>query len=84
MAVPKSLINQKDLDHAVVNFEKVVKNVVENGDGIQQAKLLKKLKDLTKFMLSTEDSKSVKTMHQTRKLNLILCQLTLKFPVKYG
>ena len=73
MAVPKSLINQKDLDHAVVNFEKVVKNVVDNGDGIQQAKLLKKLKDLAKFMLSTKDPKSVETMeippNKTIKIN---------------
>ena len=62
MAVPKSLINQKDLDRAVVNFEKVVKNVVDNGDGIQQAKLLKKLKELTKFMLARKEPKSVETM----------------------
>ena len=82
MAVAKSLINQKDLDHAVVNFEKVVKNVVENGDGIQQAKLLKKLKDLTKFMLSTEDSKSVKTMEipPNKKIKLNPLSTNIEIP----
>ena len=62
MALPKSLINQKDVDSAVDYFEKVVKNVVENGDEVQQTKLFKKLQDLTKFMLVSKEPDSVETM----------------------
>ena len=51
-ALTKLLINQKDLDCAVDCFEKVVRNVAKNGNEIQQANLLTKLKDLTKFMMS--------------------------------
>ena len=46
-AIAKLLINQKDLDCAVDCFEKVVKNVVKNGNEVQQANLLTKLKYLT-------------------------------------
>ena len=55
-APTKLLINQKDLDCAVDCFEKVVKNVVKNGNEVQQANLLTKLKDLTKFMMSRKAS----------------------------
>ena len=72
MVVSKSLINQKDLDCAVDCFEKVVKNVLKNGDGVQQAKLLTKLKDLTKLMLTRKDSASIETLEvpQSKKIKL--------------
>ena len=49
----------KNFDCEVDLLEKLVKNVIKNGNGVQQAKLLKKLKDLTKSMLDREDPDSV-------------------------
>ena len=61
-ASTKLLINQKDLDCAVDCFEKVVKNVVKNGNEAQQANLLTKLKDLTKFMMSRKACDNASTL----------------------